>query len=177
MKKLHLAAGNDDFRQSQKYIQIKGGFVYATNSHVFVKFPLNEVFGENGPFNQDSEFYILASNWKQVGFDKALKFTKDSEFLTAYGKKDTVLGLIKMMDAETFKKEIGNYPPIDSIIPTTELVEITKISFNPKLLKDITDCLDSERYSFEFRGENKIIMIKALDSEVVAGIMPVMPLK
>lgn len=177
MKKLHLAAGSDDFRQAQKYIQIKDGFVYATNSHVFVKFPLKEVFGENGPFSQDCEYYILASDWKKLGFDKGLKFTRTGNFLNAYGKKDINLGIMPFMDSLDFKNNVGNFPPIDVIIPTTELVEITKIAFNPKLLKDITDCLDSERYTFEFRGENKIIMIKALDSEVVAGIMPIMPLK
>lgn len=173
MKKLHLTAGNDSFKQAQKYIQIKGGFVYCTNSHVFVKFPLNEVFGENGPFNQDSEFYILASDWKKIGFDKALRFEKDSDFLTAYGKKNTVLGLIKILDADEFKNKIGTYPPIDQVIPTNEPIETPIIGFNPSLLKDLTDCLGCQNYKFEFRGNDKIIMVKGFESGVVAGLMPV----
>lgn len=173
MKKLHLTAGNDSFRQAQKYIQIKGGFVYCTNSHVFVKFPLNEVFGENGPFSQDCEYYILASNWKKLGFDKGLKFTRTGNFLNAYGKKDINLGIIPFMDFLDFKNEIGNYPPIDQVIPTNEPIETPAIGFNPSLLKDLTDCLGCENYKFEFRGKVKIIMVKGFESGVVAGLMPV----
>jgi hypothetical protein len=39
-------------------------------------------------------------------------------------------------------------------------------------VKDVCDCLGAESYKFEFRGTNKIIMIKAKDSDAIAGIMP-----
>jgi hypothetical protein len=172
MKKLHLTTGKDDLRSTQKHIQIKGGFVLTTNSHVLVKFPLNEVFGENNPFNQDSEFYILGTDWKKQGFDKALSFATNGNNLEAYDKKYNLLGIIKMLDLPEFKSKHGNYPNIDQVLPTSELGEVSKIGLNPGLLKDLCDCLGAMNFKFEFRGENKIIMIKCNDSEAIGGIMP-----
>lgn len=175
MKKLHLTTGKDDFRMAQKYIQVKNGHVYTTNSHVLVKFPLSEVFGENNRITETDEFYILGTDWKKQGFDKACSFSKIDGHLEAYDKKHNLLGIIKTLTAEALSNAGGgSYPPIDQVIPTGELCEIKQIGFNPSLLKDLTDCLGCENYKFEFRGSNKIIMIKGYESGVVAGIMPCM---
>ena len=70
MKKLHLVAGKDKLKPELKYIQIKGGFVYATNGIIFVKFPLEELFGKNPPFSNKDEVYILAGDWKIQNLSK-----------------------------------------------------------------------------------------------------------
>ena len=173
MTNLHLVAGKKTSRKALEYIQIKNGFVYATNASIFVKFPLVEVFGENTPFTEKDEFYISADSWKKVGFSKAAQFNiVNNDVLQAYDKNREVLGMVQFLTAGEMLNLVGNYPDIDTVIPTSPLVEIDTIAFNPDLLKDLTDCIKASRYNFEFRGQNKIIMVKALDSKVVAGIMP-----
>jgi hypothetical protein len=174
MKKLHLTTGKDAFRIAQQYIQVKDGHVLTTNSHVLVKFPINEVFGENSRIEQTDEFYILGTDWKKQGFDKGYRFSKIDNQLEAYDKKHNLIGIIKLINADELTiKGGGKYPNIDQVIPTTEPIEISFIGLNPNLLKDVCDCLGSTCYKLEFRGTNKIIMIKTNDSKAIAGIMPI----
>jgi hypothetical protein len=174
MKKLHLTTGKDQFRLAQQYIQVKDGFVLATNSFVLVKFPLVEVFGENSRINDTDEFYILGTDWKKQGFDKGCSFSKIDNQLEAYDKKHNLIGIIKLTSADELSdKGGGRYPNIDQVIPTSNLFEIGSIGINPNLLKDVCDCLGCETFKFEFRGTNKIIMIKGNDTSAMAGIMPV----
>jgi hypothetical protein len=175
MKKLHLTTGKDAFRIAQQYIQVKDGYVLTTNSHVLVKFPLNEVFGENSRIEQADEFYILGTDWKKQGFDKGHRFSKIDNQLEAYDKKHNLIGIIKLINAEELSnKGGGKYPNIEQVLPTGELCEITSIGLNPSLLKDLCDCLGTTCYKLEFRGQNKIIMIKGNDSKAIGGIMPMM---
>ena len=175
MKKLHLTTGKDAFRLAQQYIQVKGGYVLTTNSHVLVKFPLTEVFGENSRINDTDEFYILGTDWKKQGFDKGCSFSKIDNQLEAYDKKHNLIGIIKLINAEELSnKGGGKYPNIEQVLPTGELCEITSIGLNPSLLKDVCDCLGTTCYKLEFRGQNKIIMIKGNDSKAIGGIMPMM---
>ena len=173
MKKLHLTTGKDSFRIAQQYIQVKDGHVLTTNSHVLVKFPLNEVFGENSRIEQTDEFYILGTDWKKQGFDKGCSFSKIDNQLEAYDKKHNLIGIIKLISAdELCIKGGGKYPNIDQVLPTTEPSEICSIGLNPSLLKDLCDCLGLTAYKLEFRGPNKIVMIKGNNSKAIAGIMP-----
>ena len=175
MKKLHLTTGKDIFRLAQQYIQVKDGYVLTTNSHVLVKFPLNEVFGENSRIEETDEFYILGTDWKKQGFDKGHRFSKIDSQLEAYDKKHNLIGIIKLINAEELSnKGGGKYPDINQVLPTSELFEINTISFNPSLLKDVCDCLGVTAYKLEFRGQNKIIMVKGNDSKAIGGIMPMM---
>ncbi len=175
MKKLHLTTGKDDFRLAQQYIQVKDGYVLTTNSHVLVKFPLNEVFGENSRITETDEFYILGTDWKKQGFDKGCSFSKIDNHIEAYDKKHNLIGIIKIITAEDLKnKGGGRYPDINAVIPTFEPIEVNTIGLNPNLLKDVCDCIGAVSYKLEFRGSNKIVMIKAKDSNVIAGIMPMM---
>ena len=60
MKKLHLATGNDSLRPAMQHIQVKAGFCYATDAHILVKVPINEVFG--GIVTDQDEIYISAKD-------------------------------------------------------------------------------------------------------------------
>lgn len=174
MKKLHLTTGKDAFRLAQEYIQVKNGFVLTTNSFVFTKFPLNEVFGENSRISDTDEFYILGTDWKKQGFDKGCIFSKIDNQLEAYDKKYNLIGIIKLISSdELIAKGAGKYPNIDQVIPTSEPLEIAAIGLNPTLLKDVCDCLGCETFKFEFRGANKLVMIIGNNTKALAGIMPV----
>jgi len=175
MKKLHLTTGKDTFRLAQQYIPVKDGHVLTPNSFVLVKFPLTEVFGENSRIEHTDEFYILGTDWKKQGFDKACSFSKINNQLEAFDKKYNLIGIIKLINAEELSnKGGGKYPNIEQVIPTSEPSEICTIGLSPTLLKDVCDCLGVTFYKLEFRGPNKIIMIKGKDIKGIAGIMPVM---
>ena len=180
MKKLHLVAGKDKFRPELKYIQIKGGFVYATNGIIFVKFPLEEVFGRNPPFSNEDEVYILADDWKRQNLFKGAYFSRktltvDWDYLEATNKLGSLIGRVKVYIVCRQLLNINEiFPDIDSIIPDSPLEPISMISFDPLQLKNLIASIGCDQYNyvFEFRGNEKVIIVKNLDSEAVAGILP-----
>ena len=58
--KLHLSVSKDNLRPALKHIQIKGGFIYATNCHILTRIPVNEVFTDL--FNNEDELKQFISN-------------------------------------------------------------------------------------------------------------------
>ena len=172
--KLHLAVSKDNYRQHLKYIQIKGGYIYATNCHILARIPINEVFGDT--FTSEDEFYILGEDWKKQGFYKCQDFKKNGNLLEAYDKKWNLQGIIKMKDKTEFQN-IGNFPNCESVIYSadqpTEAVD--KIGFNPSLLMDLVEALgeDMGRFIFNFFGPLKTIQIKHKDSQKLGILMPI----
>lgn len=175
MKKLHLVARKDNFRPELKYIQIKGGFVYVSNGIVFVKFPLEEVFGINGPFTNEDELYIFAEDWERQNLSKGRYFQRvDFDYVEATSNMDSLIGRVKIYNCNEFLDLGHKYPSFGRVIPNSRLVPVAKISFDPFQFKKLIKCIGCHEfnYALEFRGENKVIIVKNVDSEVVAGIMP-----
>ena len=175
MKKLHLVAAKDKSREELKYIQIKGGFVYVTNGIVFVKFPLEEVFGINPPFSNEDEVYINAEDWERQNFSKGLYFHRvDFDYLEATSNMDSLMGRVKIYNCNEFLDLGHKYPSFARVIPNSRLVPVAQISFDPFHFKKLIKCIGCHEFSYvlEFRGNDKVIIVKNIDSEVVAGIMP-----
>lgn len=64
MKPIHLvtAQGKNKEKPERNYIQVKAGYVYATNGYIAIKAPVNEVFGtiDKDPLIKESEeLYFL----------------------------------------------------------------------------------------------------------------------
>lgn len=184
MRKLHLVAGKDQFRTSQQYIQIKGGFAYCTNSHICIKMPLAELFGaDNKDLNDENlHFYIKAIDWQKQGFYKAfyIKYkdnTKESNILVAYDKKFNQIGMIEIITPESFKTFNGNYPDIDSILPENnnrELEQIDCIGLNPELLNNLCESIGQNlgSYKLSFFGKTRTIKVTSKESNSIGIIMP-----
>jgi hypothetical protein len=179
MKKLHLATGNDSLRQTMQHIQVKNGFCYATDAHILVKVPINEVFG--GVITQEDEIYILSKDWKDQKMYKAAYIFKSNNILTAFDKKMVKLGMLEFMSKETFEDKIGRFPNCESILPEDDkpVVDLGKISFNPSLYSRICEALEDscQLFNLTFFGPNRCILVKHnKQDEFTKGFGMMMPI-
>lgn len=172
--KLHLAVGKDNYREHLKYVQIKGGFIYATNCHILARIPVNEVFSEI--FTSEDELYIKGEDWKKQGFYKCTDFKRNGNLLEAYDNKWQLKGIIKMKTRPEMDN-IGRFPDCESVIfsaeQPTEAVE--KISFNPSLLMDLAEALGENlgQLIYSFYGRLKTIQVKPYNSNKLGILMPI----
>lgn len=172
--KLHLSVGKDSFRPTLKHVQIKNGFIYATNAHILVKIPVKDIFGDL--FNNEDEFYFLGEDWKKQGFSKCTDFKRNGNLLEAYDNKWNLHGIIKMKDKEDFL-QVGTFPDCENVILSSDhpLEAVEKISFNPSLLMDLAEALGENLGSlvFNFYGKLKTIKVIPKDSNKLGILMPI----
>jgi hypothetical protein len=172
--KLHLAVSKDNLRPALKHIQIKGGFIYATNCHILAKIPVNELFKD--VFTDQDELYILGDDWKKQGFSKCSDFKRNGNLLEAYDNKWNLQGIIKMRD----KTEIiclGRFPDCETVIPqeTALSQSLDKISFNPSLLSDLCKLFsqNTNNFIYTFFGQTKTIKVNHKNMQGIGIIMPI----
>lgn len=179
MKKIHLATEQkNSIRPHLSYIQIKGGFAYATNCHILVKMPLSELFGKESELNCESyHFYIEAKEWQKNKFYNGVTFLLDGgNYLEALDSKGNRLGTIKIVTQPQFE-HIGRYPDCDSVIYSsekpTEALDI--ISFNPSLLSTLCEAMggDQNKFIYTFFGKLKTIQVKNASNLTFGILMPI----
>jgi hypothetical protein len=171
MKKLHLITSTDSLRPALQNIQVKNGFCYATNCHVLAKIAKIDVFGPD-VISNDEEIYFPADQWKKQNFAKAVTITREGLLFKAFDKKHALLGMIQ---AKTAGEIEGKFPDCETVIPTSELSSVDKISFDHSLYFNLVECFNDEgQYRMEFRGQNKGIIIRNLidKNENIGLIMP-----
>jgi hypothetical protein len=161
MKKLNLVTSTDSLRPALQYIQVINGHVFATNCHILVKIPVNEVFGSD-VILPNEELYFSGEQLKRQNIAKAIRIVRENNTFRAFDKKGVLIGIIEAIDAEKFRSSVGRFPDCEVVIPTNELDNINRISFNHKLYNDIVECfnLESPIFHMEFRGERKAIIVK-----------------
>lgn len=178
MKKIHLATSKDKIRPHLEYIQIKGGFAYATNCHILVKMPLCELFGKESELNNENlHFYIEAKEWQKNKFYNGSRFMLDANtYLEAIDHKGNKLGTIKVVNENDFKN-IGNYPNCDSVIYSSEqpTEALDNISFNPSLLSTLCEAMggDENKFIYTFFGRLKTIEVRNAQNLSFGILMPI----
>lgn len=177
MKKLHLAVSKDELRPALMHIQVKDGFVYATNCHILVKFPIDEVFGMGSGVTETDHFYIDGKQWGKFKFHTASVFIYENGILTAKDKKYNELAMIKVKNED----EVGKYPDINSILysPEKEKVAIDSICFNHELYYNLIEVFnfDYPLFNMSFYGQTSQIYVKPNDSTLSNAIALIMPIK
>ena len=161
MKKLNLVTSTDSLRPALQYIQVINGHVFATNCHILVKIPVHEVFGSD-IILPNEELYFSGEQWKRQNIAKAIRIVRENNTFRAFDKKGVLIGIIESIDAENFRSSVGRFPDCEIVIPTSELDNINRISFNHKLYNDIVECFNLETpiFHMEFRGERKAIIVR-----------------
>lgn len=179
MKKIHLATSKEKhFRKHLQYIQIKGGFAYATDCHIMVKMPLSELFGKESELNKDDyHFYIEAKEWQKNKFYNGVKFLLDGgNYLEATDQKGNKLGVIKIVTPPQFE-HIGRFPDCESVIYSSEqLTEaLDIISFNPFLLSTLCEALggSESKFIYTFFGRLKTIQVRNKETLTLGILMPI----
>jgi len=161
MKKLNLVTSTDSLRPALQHIQVINGHVFATNCHILVKIPVHEVFGPD-LIQPNEELYFSGEQWKRQNIAKAIRIVRENNIFKAFDKKGVLIGIIEAIDSEKFCSSVGRFPDCEMVIPTSELDNINRISFNHKLYNDIVECfnLETPLFHMEFRGERKAIIVK-----------------
>ena len=175
MKKLHLVTTKDNFRPAFEYIQVKNGFVYATDAHKLIKIPINEAFGSL-PVDAPTEFYFKADAWKKGNFYKALYYNIKDNYLEAFDKKGK-LGIIDILTLEQFTQEVGRYPDCEQVLPADEkpAEAVDLISFNPSFLQELCEVFNqpTNNFIYTFFGKTKAIKVTHKDMEGFGILMPI----
>lgn len=132
MRKLHLVTADDELRPALNHIQVKGGFVRATNAHILIKSPVKEVFGDV-EFAQDEELYFEGKEWKASKMYNAVTIQREGNIFKALDRKRNVIGAIV---AKTSEDIAGKFPTVfDDVIPNeeTKFKPFRKFGFNADL--------------------------------------------
>lgn len=173
--KLWKACASDEFRPVMEYILLKGGYAYASDSHVLVRVPLEECTTiEEEQLALLDDCLIHKSMLKYiVGFDTVLveKTDEGIVYLDARIGENTVrVQLAK--NGETLK-----FPDAEKILQTKhDRTPIQRIAFNPKFIASLTDALGTDALKFEFSDEKSAVFVRPTDrtSNAVGVIMPMM---
>jgi hypothetical protein len=174
MKKIHLAAGNDNLRPAQTYIKVTPEYSYATDSFIAVKIPTKEILN----ILVDREFYILAKDWAKFKFFNAVTFTKDGINLTGYDKKNERLGVIEIKYPESFGYNF-KFPNVEMVLGEREHVETKQISINFELFSRVNQALGTCFHAlniYEKTQPIKLTPTKASINKNCNGIGLIMPI-
>ena len=178
MKKLHLAVSKDNLRPALMHIQVKEGYVYATNCHILVKFPIDEVFGSTEDITKDSHFYIDGKQWGKFKFYNAAFFTFKDGILSAWDNKGNDLGMIKTKNENELN---GRFPDCNQVIYSKEqqLESIDSISFDHELYYNLVEVFNFSKSLFKmcFYGQTKQIQVRPNDETLSNAIALIMPIK
>jgi hypothetical protein len=159
--KLHLACSKDDLRPAMSHIQLKNGFLYATNAHIAVKVHYSEV-GMQEIFSEEDEIYFHMDSWKNF-------FTKHHSEIIIDKERKVITGLDKKYQkiyldytpAIDFGK-IYRYPDVECVIyynKKEECEPFNLMGINFSLGKLIQDALGLEMCAVRFLGDKKQMQI------------------
>jgi hypothetical protein len=173
MKPLQLVTSKDATRPAFNYIQFKDGFLNATNGHILIKCPINEILPDSIYNQLPNECYFLANDWKNSKIDKSTIQKIENNLIECLDKKFNTMGFLKFLDLENFEKQIGRFPLTDNVWPNEDLkTEIDSIGLNPELLNDLYLANNKSNMKLTFHGKNRAITIKYENSKMIALIMP-----
>ena len=184
MKKLHLVCGDDDLRPAMKYIQIKNGTVSATNSHIAIRLPVEDVIKDvdrNPLITHDEEMYFLGKNWQTSGMYKAAYFKEEGDLVfAAFDKNNNVLGIIRALSKEKFASLMygSGYPDITAVFPNPKDARspVSEMGIGPKMLLKLSDAFggSEDGLKLHFYGESRPVMVTHIEQKGYGLIMPLL---
>lgn len=170
--KLNLICAKDELRPAMCHVQMKNGYLNATNAHVLGRVNAREFFHDSLDQLPD-EFYIHATEWKKLITGNPTGFTVEGRFIVGHTRKGT--NYAKFVTADELN---GKYPNIDGVLPTLdnrpENVSST-FAFNPQLLSDLCEALNMSVALIMSCGEKRAHYVTCPKQEHAFGIiMPMM---
>lgn len=174
MKPLHLitykSKGIYD-RPGMAYIQVKKGTVYATNSSVALRIPIEEIFGDVvGP---DEHFYLSSDEWRSSGMYKANHIVRDDAYFIAFDHKEKQLGRIKTVSEKEFKILGYSYPNVDSVYPDiSSMAAIDRIGISPEQLALLAKAMGVPYACLAFSKIEYPVLVYHHDTKGEGLIMP-----
>jgi hypothetical protein len=183
MKKLQLTVKKDPIEREFTFIQVKGGFVNATNKYILIRLPVTEVFGNSETEDdilgevpliaETEELYFDGKLWASAKMDKAASIKRDNLIFYALDKLGRTIGTIV---ATTSLPDGLRYPDVTVVIPEPgrNPVELPCISFNAALLLDLCKAFGthSNKFTYTFFGSQSCILVTNKESKGVGLLYP-----
>lgn len=135
------------------WIQIKDGFIIATNGISAIMADLNCTFGKK-LFDENEELYISRIDWGNGKFDKAYEIERLENSLRSFNKNGDLIGTVNLLTfAQT--KLLKAYPNVAGVFPDDSDPEI-EIFFTFSELKDLVDSFSKKKSEIRmsFKGDN-----------------------
>lgn len=174
MKPLHLVTSTkDSFKEKFEYIQFKDGNFIATDAHILIISPQNEVLPDTIYNELPNECYFLNNDWKNSKIDKASYFKIENNIIECLDNKFKTLGFLRFITKESFESKFGIFPNVNDVIPNCSEAK-NKISINPTLLNNLYLANNKTTIQLDFPSGNRGIRVTFKDSEAKGLIMPIM---
>lgn len=171
---LWKACASDVVRPVMEHILLKGGYAYASNGHVLVRVPLDELttFDEEQRAMLD-DCLIHKSMLKYiVGFD--IVRVEKTEDGAVYLEASTGENIVKVQLGKN--GDVLKYPNAEEILKgSKDRTPIQKIGFNPKFIASLTAALGSDSLKFEFSSESSAVFVRPI-SEISSAVGVIMPI-
>lgn len=168
---MHLLCAKDDLRPVMNYVQVKDGFINATNAHILGRANARVLLG-NALDELPSEFYVHASEWKKLVNGKPFGFSVEGSFLVGHTKKGA--NYAKYITPDQLN---GRYPDVMAVMPNVDNRPETVPSvyaFNPELLATLCEALELNMAIITSCGPTKVHYVTCPTQETAFGI--IMPL-
>lgn len=174
MKPLHLVTSTkDSLKEKFEYIQFKDGNFIATDCHILIISPQNEVLPDSIYNDLPKECYFLNTEWQSSKIHKACHFKIENNIIECLDRNLTTLGFLRIITKESFESKYGIYPDVNNIIPECSEAK-NQISINPTLLNNLYLANNKNALQLDFSSGNRGIRVKFKDSESKGLIMPIL---
>jgi hypothetical protein len=170
--KLHLFCSSDKINTRLNYIQVKDGYINATDAHILCRIPVHSVFGSFD--NMPEEFYIHKDEFKKLCSVSPYAFRFEQSTILGIGKKGSMIIEYKTKESVNIQ-----FPDVTQVLPDfdnrTEEYELNMpfIGFNTELIARINQAMGWQFVQCNFQGSTKPMIITNADTE--GGFILVMP--
>lgn len=169
--KMHLICATDNLRPAMCHVQVKDGFINATNAHILGRVDARALLGD-ALDELPSEFYIHATEWKKLVAGKAYAYAVEGSFVKGITKKG--VNYAKFITPDELD---GRFPDVMAAMPNVDQRPETVPSvyaFNPELLSTLCEALDLKMAMITSCGATKVHYVACPNQEHAFGI--IMPL-
>jgi hypothetical protein len=167
--KLHKCAASDQLRPVMCHILIDDKYCVASDAHVIVKIPREQLLEENVP-----NCFVRSEDWAKLV--KAKPFT----FMIHYEENHLVSRRIRdryeIARCKPIEYEkIGNYPNYAVVYNDFKPKEMLEIGIYASKILMICEGLGTSRLKFEFSGSDHGVLVTCLEEEFYGRVGIIMP--
>jgi hypothetical protein len=175
-QKLHLLTSKGDFRPALQYALLTQERITVTNAHALVSHANKDIFDQSFIDTiPEGEWLIDVPTLKLMCKAKTTYHIEHTNTLPDMVIDDK--GAISKHGLLKNGENVSAFPRWESVIPERKnIVELSAIQFNPRLLADAQQAIDPDfPIIMEFTGHDKAILLRTPNAEIKDCIAIIMP--
>jgi len=175
-QKLHLLTSKGDFRPALQYALLTQERITVTNAHALVSHANKDIFDQSFIDTiPEGEWLIDVPTLKLMCKAKTTYHIEHTNTLPDMVIDDK--GVISKHGLLKNGENVSAFPRWESVIPERKnIVELSAIQFNPRLLADAQQAIDPDfPIIMEFTGHDRAILLRTPNAEIKDCIAIIMP--